>query len=476
MTSRHLPHLPLAVFCLAALLALPAAAAPRTAKTTPAPLPACGVPGTIQHVIFIIKENRTFDHYFGTFPGANGATTATDSTGAVVSLKPASDTNFGCDIDHSYQGAHTGYDCGAMDMFDLIGYSNHRTGCDTTQPPPYTNHSLTQFVQSQIPNYWAYAQHFTLGDHMFSSVMGPSYTNHLFTIGAQSGGPATGDGAINNPSGGTGSNGWGCDKAGQVVQTLPFGPPVCPAPTNYGSHSSCWDFRVLPDEIEAAGLDWRYYAPAVGTSGYIWSALNAISHIRNVPAEWAKVVPYTQFITDATAGTLPAVSWLTFPGECSDHAPNSVCEGENYTVQVLNALMQGPDWCTSAAFVVWDDFGGFYDHMSPPNTTSTVADVYGPGFRVPLLVISPYAKASFIDHSPYEFSSLLKFAEVTFGLSPLTLRDTNTNNMLAAFNFQHVTSRFVLAPNTSCPLNCTSAATAAKSKKLPDSDVLDDDD
>jgi phospholipase C len=476
MTSRKLLHLPLATLCVAAILALPAAAAPRTG-TTPAPLPACGVPGNIQHVIFIIKENRTFDHFFGTFPGVNGATTAKDSTGSVVSLAAASDTNFGCDIDHSYQGAHTGYDCGLMDMFDLIGYSTTKTGCVTTVLPPYTNHSLTQFVQSQIPNYWSYAQHFVLGDHMFSSVMGPSYPNHLFTIGSQSGGPFTGQGAINNPTGGTGtSGGWGCDMTGQVVQTLPYGPPVCPASTSYGSHSSCWNFTVLPDEIEAAGLDWRYYAPAVGASGYIWSSLNAIHHIRDVPTEWSKVVPYTQFITDATAGTLPAVSWVTFPFECSDHAPASVCEGENYAVQVLNALMQGPDWCTSAAFVVWDDFGGFYDHLPPPNTTSTVADVYGPGFRVPLLVISPYAKPAFIDHAPYEFSSLLKFAEVTFGLAPLTLRDTNTNNLLNSFNFLHETSRLILTTNASCPLNCTSSSSAANSKKLPDSDVLDDDD
>lgn len=445
-----------------ALPALAAGSGGATAKAVA--LATCPVPGSIQHVIFMIKENRTFDHYFGTFPGAHGATTAVDSAGTTVPLQAASDTNFGCDISHSYQSAHDAYDCGLMDRFDTISYSNDKPACDTSQPPPYTNHSLTQLTQSGIPNYWAYAQHFTLGDHMFSSEMGPSYPNHLFTVGAQSGGPATGQGATKNPA--VGSNGWGCDQSGQTVQTLPFGPPICPAPTNYGSHSSCWDFRVLPDEIEAAGLDWRYYAPSYGERGYIWSSLNAISHIRNVPAEWAKVVPYTQFLSDAQAGTLQAVSWVTFPGECSEHAPNSVCEGENYTVQLLNALMQGPAWCTSAVFLVWDDFGGFYDHLSPPSTAATTADVFGPGFRVPLLVISPYAKPGYVDNSPYEFSSMLKFAEVTFGLAPLTLRDQNTNNMLNAFNFQHVTPRLILTPNPNCPQNCTGGL----ANQIPDDD------
>jgi phospholipase C len=460
---------------LLVLLAGSAAAGAQAARAGRAParaaLPACPVPGSIQHVIFLIKENRTFDNYFGKFPGAAGATTAVDSQGHVVPLAAASDTTFGCDIDHSWQGAHNAYDCGKMDKFDQLSFSG--TSCDRSQPPPYTNHSLTQFSQADIPSYWAYAQHFTLGDHMFSSLMGPSYPNHLYTVAAQSGGPATGSGAINNPSGPdpNDTGGWGCDVPGQVVQTLPFGPPLCPAPTNYGSHSSCWTFRSLPEEIEAKGtIDWRYYAPGPDTSGYIWSALNALAPIRNDPARWAKVVPYTQLLTDLQgtgANLLQAVSWAVLPGDCSEHPPSSVCQGENYTVQLVNALENGPYWCTSALIVTWDDFGGFYDHLPPPSTSGQDADVFGPGFRAPLLVISPYAKAGFIDPTVYEFSSMLAFAETIFNLPPLTARDASAANMLNAFDFNHVTPRLFRSVRTSCAATCTASPVLL----APDSDL-----
>ena len=425
----------------------------------------CSAPGTIRHVIFLIKENRTFDHYFGKFPGADGATTAVDSAGHVVPLAAADDNNFRCDIDHSWGGAHDAYDCGAMDRFDAIRASG--ATCDRSQPAPYTNHSLTQFSQADIPNYWAYAQHFTLGDHMFSSLMGPSYPNHMYTVAAQSGGEATGMGAINNPFHGVGrSGGWGCDVAGQSVHTYPFGPPQCPATGNAGTHSTCWSFPTLPEEIEAAStpatrLDWRYYAPQPGHSGYPWSILNAFSQIRNDPARWAKVVPYTRLFTDLTDDKLPAVSWIVPPGSLSEHAPSSVCKGESFTVRIANALMRSSAWCTSALIVTWDDFGGFYDHLPPPDTAGQNADSLGPGFRVPLLVISPYAKPGFIDATPYDFSSLVRFAELTFGLRPLTARDLHASSLLNAFNFNHVTPRLLLNERTCRPGSDPDLATAA---------------
>jgi len=440
-------------------LALPA---PGRAATPDA---ACTAPGTIQHVIFLIKENRTFDNYFGKFPGADGATTALDSAGQVVPLNPADDGNFGCDINHSWDSAQNAYDCTVMDKFDTISFSG--ANCDRSQPPPYTNHSLTQFSQADIPNYWAYAKHFTLGDHMFSSLMGPSYPNHLYTVAAQSGGEATGMGAINNPFGGSGSNGWGCDVTGQMVQTYPFGPPMCPANLAKGVHSSCWSFPTLPDELEAATppLDWRYYAPQSGQSGYIWSALNAFSQIRNDPARWAKVVPYTQFFTDLQNNQLQPVSWIVLPGSLSEHAPSSVCAGENYTVNIVTALMHSTAWCSSALFITWDDFGGFYDHVPPPNTSGQNADSLGPGFRVPLLVLSPYAKAGYVDPTPYDFSSLVKLAELTFGLPTLTARDLYTNNLLNAFDFNHVTTRLFLNQRT-----CPPGAATVRSKAADDFD------
>jgi phospholipase C len=447
-----------AAAALLSLLLLPAAgwSAGATNDSTggPASLPACSVPGSIQHVVFLIKENRTFDNYFGKFPGANGSTTALDSAGNVVPLAQASDTTFGCDIDHSWQGANLAWDCGNMDKFDLIGYSKDKPPCDTTKPQPYTNHSLTQFGPADIPNYWALAQHFTLGDNMFSSELGPSYPNHMYAVAAQNGGWTVGEGAVNNPfvpnGGPNPTGGWGCDVPNQVVQTLPYGKHICPVNDPFGTHSSCWTgVATLPDEIDATKtLDWRYYAPGPGASGYIWSALNAFSQIRFDPVRWKKVVNYTQFESDLYNNGLKAVSWVVFPGNLSEHAPSSVCAGENYTVELLDALQASPYWCSTAVFITWDDFGGFFDHVPPPNQPN--ADIYGPGPRVPLLIVSPYARSGFIDSRQFDFTSMLRFAEVTFGLPALTPRDAGAHDMMSAFDFNHVTPRLFLSQRT-CP-------------------------
>jgi phospholipase C len=290
-----------------------------------------------------------------------------------------------------------------MDKFDLIAGGN--------QNGDYL--AYTQFSETDIPNYFAYARSFVLGDRMFSSLTGPSFPNHLYTVGAQSAG------AINNPTGGV----WGCDAATSArVQ-------VMDANGNITQQFPCFDFQTLADELQSAGLSWRYYAPNKGEAGYIWSALNAVSHIRNSSLWTSNVVHNTQFIDDAVNGTLPNVCWIV-SGPTSEHPPDSSCLGENWTVQQINAVMQGPDWNSTAIFVTWDDFGGFYDHVPPPKV-----DNFGFGPRVPLLIISPYAKQGYISHTQYEFSSLLKFAESRFKLAPLTARDTVANDMTDSFDF-----------------------------------------
>jgi len=451
-----------------------------TSCGTPGTQPACGTAGaSIQHVIFLIKENRTFDNYFGQFPGANGSScgtyVGTDGQQHVVQLAQARDKNFGCDISHSWTNAHLAWNCGAMDEFNQISTSG--ASCDTSPPPPFSNHSLTQFTQSQIPNYWCYAGHFRLGDNMYSSLMGPSYPNHLFTVAAQSGGYTFSYGAVDNPA--TTKGIWGCSQAGQTVNTIPVPTPnlpMCPANTTFTQKTSCWNIPSLPQSLDTAGIDWRYYAPqivgGVGNSGFIWSALDAVSPIFNNPADWpAKVPDYTTFFTDLSGGNLKAVSWIVLPSECSDHSPASVCAGENYTVQIANALMNSQYWCSSALIVTWDDFGGFYDHQAPPTSASLDVDVFGPGFRVPLLIISPWAKPG-IDSTQYDFTSLLAFAEKTFHLQPLTLRDAMANDMTTAFDFTHETPRMLLTVNSTCGGTMTTCTTAAGvvSTAAPDDD------
>ncbi len=390
---------------------------------------AANIPASpIKHIVIFVKENRTFDNYFGTYPGANGATTATDSTGKVVPLKHQADSI--PDISHSSESGYMAYDNGKMDKFDLIASNKNKGATD--------NNSLSQLYQADIPNYWQYAQNYVLGDAMFSSLMGPSFPNHLYTVAGQSGG------AINNPrtdkNVGTLSNatkGWGCDIQHQEVQ-------VKDKTGTVQLQEACFDFQTLADELDAKNLSWRYYAPPTGTSGYIWSAFDAIKHIRNGP-DWKFVVPTEQFMTDAAAGNLPTVSWIVTPGKVSEHPPSSVCVGENWTVQMLNSLMKGPDWSSTAVFLTWDDFGGFYDHVPPQQV-----DGYGLGFRVPLLVISPYAKKGYIDHTQYEYSSMLHFAETELGLATLTDRDKAASNMLNAFDFTQTPRPPVILTERTC--------------------------
>ena len=378
----------------------------------------------IQHIVIIVKENHSFDNYFGTYPGANGATSGTISTGQVVQLGHTPDTPR--DIGHSYQAAVLAIDGGKMDRFDLI--KNANLDGDLL--------SYTQYNSSDLANYFAYAGSFVLADEFFSSLQGPSFPNHLYTVAAQSGG------AINVPTDSGGS--WGCDSAaGARVQVMDADgdglQEVYP----------CFDFQTLADSLGNANVSWRYYAPGAGQSGYVWSALDAIAHIRLSSLWQTNVVPTTQFVADAAAGQLPAVSWLIADGPDSDHPPQSTCAGQNWTVAQLNALMQGPDWGSTAVFLTWDDFGGFFDHAAPP-----VADVYGYGPRVPLLIISPWVKPGYITHTTLEFSSILKFVEERYNLPPLTERDQDANDFIDSFDFYQTP----LAPLVLTPLQCPAAS------------------
>ena len=378
----------------------------------------------IDHIVFIVKENRTFDNYFGTFQGADGATSGKISTGEVLPLRHAPDMT-PRDIDHSYQAAVEAIDGGAMDRFDLIKGGNVNGD--------YLAYS--QYNESDIPNYFAYARNFVLADAFFSSLEGPSFPNHLYTVGAQS------NRAINNPSTPPNSPArWGCDAAASSrVQTLE-------EPGEFGSVYPCFDFDTLADRLEEEGLSWKYYAPGQDQSGYIWSALDAIRHIRLTTLWQQHVVPTAQFVQDAQSGQLPAVSWLVVGSGLSEHPPASVCIGENWTVSQLNAVMSGPNWNSTVVFLTWDDFGGFYDHVAPP-----VVDNFGFGPRVPLLIISPWAKRGHISHTSLEFSSVLKFIEERFDLDPLTERDQDANDLIDSFDFDHLPREPLLLQARKCP-------------------------
>ena len=387
----------------------------------------------IQHFVFIIKENHTFDNYFGKFPGANGATSGTRSDGVVLQLGPMPDVTahgFG----HTIENSLTGIDNGKMDGFDLLDEGDENGD----------NLAYRQFDSTGIPNYWYYAQHYVLADNMFSSLHGPSYPNHIYTVAADN------HGIIDLPYDPTQAR-WhassgGCDAVPSTfVRTID-------EQGNINAMFPCYDFQVLTDLLDNANppVSWKYYAPSAGEPGYIWSVLDAINHVRN-SAEWQQnVLPVSQFATDALNGNLPAVSWIV-TGVADEHPPDSTCYGEGWTVQQINAIMQGPDWASTAIFLVWDDFGGQFDHVPPPTV-----DGYGLGMRVPLIVISPYAIPGKVSHTQYEFASVLKTIEERFGLPFLSERDANANDLWDTLNFANLSHLPKILQPRVCPPNTVS--------------------
>jgi len=350
----------------------------------------------IQHTVFIVKENHTFDNYFGTFAGADGSTSGATSDGHILPLNPMPDAYQANDLCNSWDCAIEAIDGGKMDQFDLISGGN-----------------LDAYVhasEQDIPNYWAYAHRFALADQYFTSVHGPSFPNHLFSVAAQS------DGVIANEE--NSGSGVACDGTPSGTVT------TIDANGKMTQVSPCFDFPTLGDSLQQNGLTWKYYADGGG------GVFNNIRHIRNGPAWKNNLASTAQFFADAQAGKLPVMSWLLPSYENSEHPPNSICEGENWTVTVLNAVMQGPDWSSTAVFITWDDFGGLYDHVPPHQL-----DQFGLGPRVPLLIISPFAKTGYISHNVHEHSSILKLAETRYGLQPLTARDRAASNMLDSFDF-----------------------------------------
>lgn len=385
----------------------------------------------IQHVVFIVKENHTFDNYFGAFPGVNGATTGlvkVNGVDQVIPLNPAVDQPAGyC---HRWTCAHKDYDGGAMDAFNLSS-----SNCSA---PPYMCYQLAS--QSFIPNYWSLAQQYVLDDNAFSSLEGPSFPNHLFTVAAGSG-PDIPRSVTSNPNDKFGLP-WGCDAPAGTTVKLKNGSKVFP----------CFSFTTLADEMESAGVSWKYYAPPSTDKGYVWSTLDAFSQIRNTSLWSSNVVDWTNFVTDAQNGNLPAFSWLTAPFIDSEHPSATTCTGENWTIQQINAVMSGPDWSSTVIVLTWDDFGGFYDHVTPPSV-----DKLGYGFRVPFMVISPYAHVngnpdnSHVDHTQLEFSSVIQFAEQVFNLPSLGRRDATAGDLMSALDFSQVwNSTDILSPRT-CP-------------------------
>jgi phospholipase C len=409
--------------------------------------------GVIKHVVFVIQENRSFDNLFNGFPAADTVTSGRRHDESVVALHPAS-LSLPVDLDHARQSFLNSYNGGRMNGFDTIG----------TVPPQGTGDFPYAYVpQSETKPYWDLARQFTLADRTFASVGGPSFPAHQYLIAGTTGR------TIDNPNG-TAADvfWWGCDSpAGTTVREIgrdgrADGPRVFP----------CFDYRTLADVMDERGVSWRSYAPTANDLGSIWSAFDAIHHIRYGPDWNANVVtPQTRVITDISAGALPAVSWVTPDFRSSDHETYGIVGrpqaqrtdlGPQWVATVVNAIGRSPLWADTVVIVVWDDWGGWYDHVRPPQV-----DAMGLGFRVPMIVISAYAKHGYVSHVQHEFGSLLKFAEGIFDLPSLGTTDARADDLSDCFDFTKPPAPYV-------PIS--TAMTAADFIAMPPSNVPPDDD
>jgi phospholipase C len=367
----------------------------------------------IQHVVVIMQENRSFDHLFNGFPGADtvqsGMLHATH-----IPLQPAPLGN-GPDLDHTHTGWWKQWDNGKMDNFSSDAKS--------------TATAYSYILPSETTPLWTLARSYTLGDRMFQSNTGPSFVAHQYMIAGQSGK------ASENPSG----NIWGCDaKPNSRV------PLVGPNGTDKPGVYPCFDYKTMADLLDVRSITWRYYAPAAGDDiFFMLSAYQAIRHIR-FGADWHEDVttPETSVLTDIAAGKLAQVTWIVPAFNNSDH-PGAPAQGPDWVATIVNAIGQSKYWNSTTIFIAWDDWGGFYDHVPPPQT-----DDMGLGFRVPVIVVGPYAKRGYVSHVTHEASGFLRYMEEIFSLPSLGTRDTDADDFRDCFDYTQPPTPYKPIPTT----------------------------
>ncbi len=387
----------------------------------------------IKHVVVIVKENHTFDNYFGAFPGAEGASSF-ELNGMTIPVPVAPDST-PRDMCHAHTCALTDWDNGKMD-----GWGNT---AGSTMNNDYL--AWAQYNEAGVPNYWAYAKAFTLGDHFFANVLGPSFPGHTFFLAAQAGW------ATDNPPTSVLFPYWGCDQSsGNTVPILQDG--TCTA----ASVAPCFKIPSIPDVLPE-GITWKFYGSDFYVLPEVWSMFDAISGIRN-GSGWSNVVNYSQLTTDINNHAMPNVVWLVNQDLADEHPTvGGVCNGENWTVGFINQIMASEYWQDTAIFFTMDDFGGWYDHVPPPRQYGcNSATPYGLGFRLPLIVISPFAKPGFIFKETAEQASIPRFIEKVFGAPALSTldpaaQDGQANDLMDAFDWNQTPNPPLMLQTRTCP-------------------------
>jgi phospholipase C len=391
-------------------------------KPEPPPYPMSPVDPTtidtrwpVKRVIYLMMENRSFDHMFGRFPGVNGTTTGSRD-GREVPLVPAPQWMPG-DLSHDLSAYERHVNGGKMD-----GFADE-------QVPVSQAFAYSQYEERDLPNYWHWAREFVLSDNFFASAHGNSFPQHLYMIAGTSGGtndsPRQSNRMLRERKAQGLAKTWGCDigDGAFVVVTHPDGTTEEVRP--------CFDFVTQGDQLAGEGIDWAYYAAEPHQVGYIWNAYAAVERIFHSEQWDQRIRPVDNLIRDIREGVLPPVTWVTPLYQLSDHPPWSVCHAHNWVTAIVNAVMRSPMWDHTAIFITWDEWGGFFDHVEPPKV-----DDFGLGIRVPLLTISPFAERGLIDTEQGEFTSVHRFIADNWGLDHLTERVRGTHNFEHVFDFR----------------------------------------
>ena len=355
----------------------------------------------IKHFVTLMQSNHTFDSYFGTYPGADGipanACMPVDPTDPTSDdcVEPFHLENNGTDLNHTFATFQNQYRQGSMDgfirAFRLLGE-------DGTA-------AMGHYDDRDLPFYWNLADDYVLFDHFFTSAAGGSTPNRMFWTTGTSG--ISGPGREELPKAG-----WG-------------------------------DLPTIFDRLEEQGISWKMYVQnydptitlAAGDDEIIspaqlkWVPLLSFPRFTDDPRLSAHIVDLEQFFDDVQDGALPAVSYVVTVG-ASEHPPSNLLTGQRLVKRMLNVLMQSPLWADSALIMTWDDWGGWYDHVPPPQV-----DEFGYGFRTPALLVSPYAKQGYVDSTVLDFTSILRFIEDNYNLPALAERDASANSLTSAFDF-----------------------------------------
>jgi phospholipase C len=424
-------RLAVAMSALASIVSWPGCASSTTPGAPPAPVP---VGKYLKHVVIIIQENRSFDNMFSGFPGADAPRFGYEGKKKIaLHATPLEDPG---NIENNWRDSISGWNNGKMNGF---AHEHFYGG-----PRDY---AYAYVPRAESAPYWAMARQFVLADHMFPTEFGPSFTAHLSLIAGNTNieqGPLAEVDAPNHII-------WGCDA---LPGTRSFTLNVHRVERFNGPFPCFTRFPTLADVLDAPGVSWKYYAsPLSRIGGKVWSEFSSIRAVRYGP-DWKNVIsPQTRILDDVPAGTLADVSWITPDWKDSDHTGSGYDDGPSWVASIVNAIGESSYWDSTAIVVLWDDWGGWYDNVPPPQL-----DFRGLGIRVGCIIISPYAriapgaKTGYVSHTQYEYGSILKFIEQVFNLPPIGppsagFTDTRATSILDTFDFTQSPRAFTVIPS-----------------------------